>query len=308
LPIAEVKSAILGHAEFTTFNQMVTKLFAKWRKAITPRLTGFDRGCHPKALIETVSEVLLAAFQAAPLVDAYEIYQRLMDYWAETMQDDIYLIAADGWVARPTRIMEIDKKGRAKDKGWSCDLIPKPFIVTRYFASEQSAIGAAHDELQAASASLAELEEEHGGDDAAFSGFDVINAAAVKGRIREIGNDADNLDELEVLTRWQKNSQQITALKKYVKEAEAALDQQAHDRYVMLSKSEIQSMVIDDKWMAHLEAAVQGELERVSQTLTGRIRELAVRYATPLPQLTDEVAVLAARVENHLKRMGASWT
>ncbi|MBB6187533.1 class I SAM-dependent DNA methyltransferase [Rhodanobacter sp. MP7CTX1] len=308
LPIAEVKSAILGHAEFTTFNQMVTKLFAKWRKAITPRLTGFDRGGHPKALIETVSEVLLAAFQAAPLVDAYEIYQRLMDYWAETMQDDIYLIAADGWVARPTRIMEIDKKGRAKDKGWSCDLIPKPFIVTRYFASEQSAIGAAHDELQAASASLAELEEEHGGDDAAFSGFDVINAAAVKERIREIGNDADNLDELEVLTRWQKNSQQITVLKKYVKEAEAALDQQAHDRYVMLSKSEIQSMVIDDRWMAHLEAAVQGELERVSQTLTGRIRELAVRYATPLPQLTDEVAVLAARVENHLKRMGASWT
>ncbi len=37
-------------------------------------------------------------------------------------------------------------------------------------------------------------------------------------------------------------------------------------------------------------AAVQGELDRVSQTLTGRIGELAERYATPLPQLTDDVA------------------
>ena len=31
------------------------------------------------------------------------------------------------------------------------------------------------------------------------------------------------------------------------------------------------------------------------QTLTGRIRELAERYATPLPELTDEVAALPRR-------------
>ena len=43
------------------------------------------------------------------------------------------------------------------------------------------------------------------------------------------------------------------------------------------------------------------------RALTGRIRELAERYATPLPQLTDEVAMLAARVEEHLAKMGATW-
>lgn len=59
--------------------------------------------------------------------------------------------------------------------------------------------------------------------------------------------------------------------------------------------------------MAHLATAVQGELERLSQTLTSRLRELAERYATPRPQLTDEVVTLAARVEEHLKRMGATW-
>jgi type I restriction enzyme M protein len=52
---------------------------------------------------------------------------------------------------------------------------------------------------------------------------------------------------------------------------------------------------------------VQGELNRVSQTLTGRIRELAERYESPLPQLIDEVDGLAARVEDHLKAMGAVW-
>ena len=112
LPIARVKPAILGHAEFTTYNHNVTVLFAKWRKAITPRITGFGQNDHPKELIHTVSEVLLAAFQAVPLLDAYDIYQHLMDYWAATLQDDAYLIAADGWVpgAQPREIVQVKDK------------------------------------------------------------------------------------------------------------------------------------------------------------------------------------------------------
>ena len=46
------------------------------------------------------------------------------------------------------------------------------------------------------------------------------------------------------------------------------------------------------------------ELERIKDSLSRRIRQLAERYATPLPQLTDEVAALATRVEGHLARMG----
>ena len=78
-------------------------------------------------------------------------------------------------------------------------------------------------------------------------------------------------------------------------------------QYGKLTEDEIKTLVVDDKWLATLAAAVQGELDRVSQTLTGRIRQLAERYATPLPQLTDEVATLAARVDEHLKKMGAVW-
>ena len=85
--------------------------------------------------------------------------------------------------------------------------------------------------------------------------------------------------------------------------ADAKLDA----KYPKLTEDEIKTLVVDDKWLATLAAAVQGELDRVSQTLTGRIRELAERYATPLPQLTDEVATLATRVDGHLKKMGAVW-
>jgi type I restriction enzyme M protein len=53
--------------------------------------------------------------------------------------------------------------------------------------------------------------------------------------------------------------------------------------------------------------AVQGELDRVSQTLTGRIQQLAERYATPLPQIMARVEELSACVDEHLKKMGAVW-
>src|SRR5262245_55148952 len=78
-------------------------------------------------------------------------------------------------------------------------------------------------------------------------------------------------------------------------------------KYPTLTEGEIKTLVVVDKWLAALHAAVQGELDRVSQNLTGRIRQLAERYATPLPQLTQEVEVLAARVDEHLKKMGAVW-
>jgi type I restriction enzyme M protein len=91
------------------------------------------------------------------------------------------------------------------------------------------------------------------------------------------------------------------------KAAQEDLDKKIDAKYPKLTEAEIKTLVVDEKWMARLSAAVQGELDRVSQTLTGRIRELAERYATPLPTLTREAETLAARVEEHLKKMGAVW-
>ena len=125
--------------------------------------------------------------------------------------------------------------------------------------------------------------------------------------MREVARDPDGAEELRVLRQWLAINESIAALKRKVRDFETALDRLAYEKYPTLSETEIKTLVVDDKWMARLCTAVQGELDRVSQTLTGRIRELAERYATPLPGLTDEVARLAACVEEHLAKMGASW-
>ncbi|MCM2288738.1 MAG: N-6 DNA methylase [Sulfuritalea sp.] len=327
LALPEVKPAIFGHPEFITFHQKVTTLFAKWRKAITPRLTGFGRDDHPKALIETVSEVLLAAFQAAPLLDAYDIYQHLMDYWAETMQDDCYLIAADGWVkgAQPREIVQVkDKnnklvwpephdylKGKRRFKS---DLLPATILVAKYFAAERDAIAALDNRLTALEQQLDEMREEHGGEDGLLAEViegegdkQRITAKAVKVRLKEIGRNPDDADERAALAAYADLLDQQLDAKVKRKAAQDELDKKLDAKYPKLTEAEIKTLVVDDKWMARLQADVQGELDRVSQTLTGRIRELAERYATPLPRLVEHVDELEACVSRHLEKMGFAW-
>jgi type I restriction enzyme M protein len=309
---AAIKPAIYDHPEFAAFIAGMNAHFAAWRTNSATTLKALQAGCHPKAVIVALAEDLLAHYSGQPLIDPYAVYQHLMNYWAETMQDDCYLIAGDGWKAETSRVIETDKKGKEKDKGWTCDLVPKARIVARYFAKEQKAIDQLTLDLETTAASLAELEEEHSGDDNVFSGFDKINKASVSDRIKEINNELnenspDAADEIAVLRDWLKLSADEAALKKRLKDAEAALDALAYAHYPKLDESEIKALVVDDKWLAALDAAIHGEMDRISQALTQRVKELAERYETPLPKLTETVESLSARVEAHLNRMGFVW-
>ncbi len=308
VPAAHLKSTIHGHPQFAAFIAGLESHFKAWRKAASARLRELKIDCLPKDVIREQSEALLAHAEGQRLIDPYAVYQHFMDYWAATMQDDCYLIAADGWVARTARILETDKKGKTKDKGWTCDLVPKPLIVARYFAKEQAAIDEQQAALEASTASLAELEEEYGGDgdDQFLGALDRIAKIEISARLKEIKGDKDAAKEAGILRQWLQLNTEEADLKRAVREAEAKLDQLAYEKYPQLTEAEIKTLVVDDKWLTTLAGAIQNELDRVSQTLTGRIRQLADRYAAPLPQLVDEVAALAAKVDAHLKKMEAA--
>jgi type I restriction enzyme M protein len=323
----EVKPLIFGHSQFTAFKVGVDKLFNQWLSDSTPQLKSFAANSHPKELIAILSEDLLITFAKAPLLDHYDIYQHLMDYWAKTMQDDCYLISADGWKAAAKAREILKVKDKNNKLGWAdkhdycqgkrrfkSDLIPVEILIARYFMAERSAIEGLETQLASVEQSMSEMLEEHGGEDGSLSEViegevdkQKVTAKAIRARQREIGKDPDYEDELKVLAEYDALIGQQSDLKDAIKKAQEDLDDKIHAKYPQLSEDEIKTLVVDDKWLSNLAFAVQGELDLVSQTLTGRIRELSERYATPLPKLTDEVANLASRVEEHLKKMGAVW-
>jgi type I restriction enzyme M protein len=307
-----IKPAIYEHPEFAAFIAGMNTHFAVWHAKASKTLKALKAGIHPKEIIANLSEDLLAHYTDKPLIDKYDVYQHLMDYWAETMQDDCYFVAADGWVATTRRVIEEKKNKEGKvikevDKGWACDLVPKPLIVARYYAKEQAAINQLAAELESVSAKLAELEEEHGGEDGAFSELDKVNKANVAAKLKEIRNDKEAKDEAAVLNDWLKLNTGEADLKKRLKDAETDLDAKAYVHYPKLTEAEIKTLVVDNKWLAALDKDIHGEMDRISQALTQRVKELAERYDTPLPQMASRVTELEAKVNRHLERMGFVW-
>ena len=122
--------------------------------------------------------------------------------------------------------------------------------------------------------------------------------------MKEINNDKNAKDEAAVLNGWLKRNAQEAGLKKCIKKVEAVLDSLAYAKYPDLSKSEIKTLVVDNKWLASLDAAIHSEMDRISQQLTQRLNELAQRYETPLPRMLDRVAKQEAKVKRHLETMG----
>jgi type I restriction enzyme M protein len=311
---AAIKTTIHTHPQFTAFLAGMSAHFDTWKAQAATKLKALEPGFHPKQFITGLADDLLAHYQGKPLLDAYDVYQHLMDYWIETQQDDAYVIAIDGWVAKTSRVIEKTTKGKGdnaktveKDKGWTCDLIPKRYIVARYFAAEQAKIDETQVTLETTSSALAELEAEHEGEDGLLSSLDKVTAAAVKARVKEIGKSKDDAEELAVLKQWQKLADEEVTLKKALKVLELALDKKAYEKYPALQIDEIKTLVVDDKWLAALSLVAQGEMERVSQSLTQRVRELAERYEARLPMLAKQVSGLEVKVAGHLAKMGFAW-
>lgn len=300
VPQAEIKSSIFAHPEFTAFNQTISGLFDAWRNEHRPRLQGIGIGDRPKALLNTLAEDLLHRFETAPLLDAYDVYQHLQDYWYTTLQDDVYQLVIDGWQPLIT-------SGPSKGDP-NTDLLPPELIVRHYYAAEAAAIRELEAKRDAISRELEELDEEQGGEDGPLTEGKTdkgrLTAASVKARVKAIKHDRDADEERQALEKCLALIEREAEGSKKVKTAQKALDTKVQAHYAQLSEAELKSLVVDDKWLATLQADVQTELDRVSQALSGRIRQLAERYTTPLPELNAAVEALTAKVNGHLAKMG----
>ncbi len=291
--IAQIKPTIFTHPEFVAFIQAVTALFEEWQTSNKQALKCLGVGSSPKQLIEMLSEDILRVFAQVRLIDKYDVYQHLMSYWTETMQDDVYMIALDGWKANR-------------------DLIPPPLIINRYFAADQQRIEELETAREALTRQLEELDEEHGSEggllEEAKNEKGKLTRASITIRLKDILSDPDATEERAMLHTVLKLLDQETEASRKVKEAQKVLDAKVATKYYALSEDEVKTLVVEDKWLATLASDVQTELSRVSQALNGRIKQLAERYSTPLPKLTEEVEVLSGKVDAHLKMMGFVWS
>ena len=316
---AEVRAAILGHDEFASYQQRSDDLLDGWCKKHEPTLKGIKTDSAPRTVIDTLSLDLLDRFGDLPLIEPHDVYQRLMDYWDEVMQDDVYLISADGWekAAEPRGIIE-DKDRKItevpdltiKPNKYKMDLIPPRLVIARYFATEQAEIYELTTKLAPATSDLEKFVEVHSGDDghldAMIGDKGKVTKSRLNARIKVLAgdDDPDSAEERRVLKQCLALIDSEAKASKAVKEAQDRLDGMVVACYGSLTEVEIKALVVDDKWLTDIQAEVQRESRQLTQHLSGRLQELEERYADPLPALEREVAKSSLIVQAQLQKLG----
>ena len=310
-----VKASILAHPEFTAFASASLQPFIEWSSAAA--LDGISLGEKPKDIIHRISEDLLQRYAQTPLLSKYDIYQILMDYWAESMQDDVYVLVQDGWQAGKVLRELVVKKGEklketpdliiGKSK-YKAELIPPALIAERFFSSQLRQIEQLQANLDSASQELESFVEENSGDEGllsdALNDKDKVTVASVKARLK-LATDAE---ERKVLQQCSKLMETESHAKKALKTAQDELDLAIFKHYSSLDEEDIKALLVDDKWLATLQSNIVAEIERVTQQLANRVKELEERYSEPLPAITQSVDHLSDKVAGHIKAMGLEWS
>lgn len=303
-----IKETIYTHSEFVNYNNQLKEVFNTWQGQAKDLLLGINETTKPKQFIHQLSEGLLEAYKNKPLVDNYKIYQHLMDYWESTLKDDVYLVVEEGWKATVKRIVEKNKKGKEVDKGWTCDLLPKTLVIDTYLSTEKEELQSLQNQLENTGATILSLQEEHAVEGGLLEDATNDKGAFTKAIITAFikKNKGDNAEKEavaianEVLQGYTKEAK----LKKEIKAAETNLDTLLLKKYAELTDAEVQNLVVNHKWLAYLQNALQTEVESISQSLTATIKTLAERYSKTLTELDSTVTDLESEVNTHLQKMG----
>ncbi len=319
---ADVKTKILSHSEFKAFAKKSLALFGKWKK--NTNLAELTKGVFPKNVIHEISESLLNIYSKASLLDKYDMFQIIMDYWAEVMQDDVYVIAQDDWLGG-SAVRQIfpskDKNGKNvwkethdfefKKERFKSEVIPPSLIATRFFESELELLVDYQQKLDDATQALDEFVEDHNGEEDLLAEVkndkDNVTQKLIGNRIKALNENCTDLDELAALVKCLKLVKAEAAAKKAHKDFKLELDNMIFKKYPKLTEVEIKTLIVEDKWLATLQANIVAEIERVTQQLASRVKTLEERYSEPLPALIKSVEGLSASVDEHLKKMGLQW-
>ncbi|MDX9960863.1 MAG: type I restriction endonuclease subunit M, partial [Aliarcobacter sp.] len=293
-------------------------LYRKWDHYET--FYNLETSFKPKELIYVLSEDLLARFKDVKLISKYDIYQILMDYWAETMQDDCYMLAIDGWEIG-SKVRELvpskDKNGKNVYKEthdfefnkirYVADLIPPKLLINKYFQTEQKTIDKLQTKLDSASSELESFIEENSGEDGLLEDGKTDKGSISKASITNRLKITKDKDEIKALKECKKLIDVESDAKKELKDAVDKLNLTVFKKYPTLVIEDIKEIVIEDKWLNHITSQIDEEINRVTTSLANRIKTLEERYTEPLKDIEIEVNKLSLNVENHLKAMGLSW-
>ena len=203
-----IRQTIYKNAEFSEYGEKLDEAFAAWKTKEYPTLSSLDEDVSARELIVSLAEDILAEFEHLTLIDKYDVYQVLLAYWNEVMNDDVSLIISepDGYAnARATDNIEEEitqgkNKGEMKVTGWEGRLIPKSIVIDAFFREEKNTIEEAENVVAETESQLSDLiesaDEESALADVAENGK--VKAKDLEAKIEELTQHVETEETIEL--------------------------------------------------------------------------------------------------------------
>lgn len=308
----DIEGAITTDDSYKTQKALYTTAFGEWRLVLEELMKEIKRGCIPKQIISKLSDSILGTFQAHPtLVDPYEVYDALMEYWEETMQDDLYIISRDGWKVSaevPLGKNNTPRKTYSYDQ-LECDLLPTTVVARVVFPHFLEKIeelerqkGEKEEEI---SELIAEDEELF---DRALNDKDQVVEKNVRELYKEGAKKGMEKEQTpEELEAWKRYVAIADEKKKYNNDLKATikeLTQEIESCYPKLSEREVQDMVLHHKWLAEISDRLDALMDSSLQSAIAQLQELSERYEKTLSQLENAAEESHQTVLNDLRTLG----
>lgn len=323
----DVHKTISENIEFLEYNKKVNNTYNEWKKIANPVLTNLNSTDSNKEIILNLSEEILEKFSKLELLDKYDVYQVLLAYWNETMNDDVLLIIQDelGYnLAKITDDIKEEpkeskkaKKDSAKEKkpkepkiiGWEGRLIPKQIVLDAFFALEQKEIEKAEEKLSQTESEFEEFIENNSDESGYFTDYmgddEKIDSKKITSRVKLLTKEKKTQnEEYKILNNYVDYESSIKSQKKHITELKKVLDDNCRNRYETFTDAEIKDLLVNRKWYKAIDDGIQNLYITVANHLTKRIVELYERYENTLSELTTKLAEEEKVVFGHLTQMG----
>ena len=323
----DVHKTISENIEFLEYNKKVNNTYNEWKKIANPVLTNLNSTDSNKEIILNLSEEILEKFSKLELLDKYDVYQVLLAYWNETMNDDVLLIIQDelGYnLAKITDDIKEEpkeskkaKKDSAKEKkpkepkiiGWEGRLIPKQIVLDAFFALEQKEIEKAEEKLSQTESEFEEFIENNSDESGYFTDYmgddEKIDSKKITSRVKLLTKEKKTQnEEYKILNNYVDYESSIKSQKKHITELKKVLDDNCRNRYETFTDAEIKDLLVNRKWYKAIDDGIQNLYITVANHLTKRIVELYERYENTLSELTSKLAEEEKVVFGHLTQMG----
>lgn len=305
--IDSIKEVVSNSSDFKTYKESYNNLYKQWANENTAKLKNIPIGTKPKVFIDNLGNNILSKYSATKLINKYDVYQVLMEYWNETMQDDLYILSEIGYK------IELQKQVTTKNKKeivtYYCELVPQELVANRYFKDDVKFIAGTENLLSDAQSSKDAFVEEHCVEDGlldndSYSKDGKLKKPDVVKYVKANKNNPDCKEEVEILNNWLTYGEMESDYSKTLTAKKQELYEKVLRKYAELSEDEVKTLVVEDKWLATLSDRIEQLLTDLTQKLSQRVKEIAVRYEYTVPELEAEQEELKNKVKQHLAMMG----